>query len=152
MTLGVLSTETYSVYIGVVVIAAVLLIGTGWNIAFNTTNSLVAGSLCGFMHATVSLPGPPIMLLFQNESAKTFRSTVAAYLFLTSLLSLAMLYVVGRVGTNELRLAAAILPGTIFGYAFSFVLVKRFQDTKMSSVVLAFAGASGLGLILRGLY
>jgi uncharacterized membrane protein YfcA len=147
LLLSMFSTAAYTVFIGIAVISAALLIASGWNIAFNKRNSLIAGSLCGFMHATVSLPGPPIMLLFRNEPARVFRPTLAAYLLITSLLSLAMLYAVDRLGMLEFKLALAILPGTVLGYIVSFAFIGKIQDNPIKNVVLAFAFASGCVLL-----
>jgi uncharacterized membrane protein YfcA len=151
LLLGALSIDSYAVFIGFVVVLAAILVASGWHIAINTRNSLIAGSLCGFMHATVSLPGPPIMLLFRNQPAKVFRPTLAAYLLITSGLSLAMLYAVDRFGILELKLALSILPGTVLGYAMSFVFVRNIQHNPIRKAVLAFAITSGIVLIANGL-
>lgn len=47
---------SYVVLIGVLVVIATLLVFRGWTIAINKRNSLVAGLLCGFMHATGTGP------------------------------------------------------------------------------------------------
>lgn len=105
----------------------------------------------GFMHATVSLPGPPMMLLFRNEPAKVFRPTLAAYLSITSIVSLILLHAVDRFGVVELKLALAILPGTALGYAVSYVFLGRIKNKPVKRLVLAFALASGFALIARGI-
>ena len=151
LAFGRMSTDAYAILIGILVVAGTAMSMRGWSIPISAKSSLGAGTLCGFMHATVSLPGPPIMLLYQNEPAKVFRPTLAAYFFVTSLMSLAMLFFVGRLGTHEVQMGLAILPGSILGFAMSSAFVGRLQNRSLRSFVLLFAAASGCVLILKGL-
>jgi len=148
---GKMSINTYAILIGVIVLFATAMCIRGWSIPISRNNSLAAGTLCGFMHATASLPGPPIMLLYRNEPAKVFRPTLAAYFFLTSLVSLAMLFYLGRLGIREIQSGVAILPGSIFGYALSTAFIDRLQNRSLSTFILFFAAASGCLLILKGI-
>lgn len=141
----------YVFLIGLLLIVTASMSYQGLQIKVNTKNSVVAGGLCGFMHSTVSLPGPPIILLFQNERSNIFRPTVAAYLTITSIISLASLYAIGRLGTRELQLAIMILPGTLLGYVCSRFFIGNFQTNKIKSLVIFFASISGLLLIIKSL-
>ena len=151
LVFGKISSNAYAILIGVMVVIGSAMCMRGWSIPVSRNNSLAAGTLCGFMHATVSLPGPPVMLLYRNEPAKVFRPTLAAYFFLTSLMSLAMLFYMGRLGIHEIQLGLVILPGSILGYAVSAAFIDRLQNRSLSAFVLLFAAASGGLLILKGI-
>ncbi len=146
-----LTTDSYAVFVGGAILVAVGLVAGGWSFARNTSNSVIAGTACGFMHATVSLPGPPIMLLFRREPIEVFRPTLAAYFLITSLLSLLTLFVVDRLGGQELLLAGTILPGTLVGFLLSNLLLGRIPMGRLHHAVLVFAALSACGLLVRGL-
>ena len=148
---GKVSSNTYAILIGVMVVIATAMCMRGWSIPISRKNSLAAGTLCGFMHATASLPGPPIMLLYRNEPAKIFRPTLAAYFFVTSIMSLVMLFYLGRLGNHEVQLGLAILPGSILGYALSTAFIGHLQNRSLNTFILVFAAAGGCLLILKGI-
>jgi uncharacterized membrane protein YfcA len=78
-----------------------------------------AGIASGFMATTAGLGGPPVALVYQRESGLRIRGTLAAYFIVGTVLSLTALAWAGRFSSNEIRLSAFLIPGTVLGFFLS---------------------------------
>jgi len=67
------------------------------------------------------------------------------------LLSLIGLYVVGRFGWADVRLAALLLPGVLLGFALSAWTAARLDKRQTRAVVLTTSAAAGVMVVLEGL-
>jgi uncharacterized membrane protein YfcA len=150
--LSVVPAEDFAAPLGVLVLVAVAMTGSGIRVDPNPRTLAGAGLLAGFMGTTSSIGGPPLAMVYQHAPGDRLRGTLSVYFVVGCLMSLPMLAVVGRLGTYELMSGAALLPGIVLG----FVLSKRFTPWidrgYTRPAVLAVSAAAGLGVVLQALW
>lgn len=136
---------------GVLILFAVFLSVLGWKPVLNRLNSACAGWLSGFMGTITAIGGPPIALVYQNESGSSVRGNLAAFFLVTSIISLVILMFAGMMGWPQFVLAVAMCPGVALGFAASKPLANRFPYSAMRPLVLSIAAAAGLLAVYRAL-
>lgn len=144
-----LSQEKFTVIFGVLVIVAVLISISGFDVKVNTTNLITAGFLSGFMGTTVSISGPPIALLFQNEKGAKFRSMLSLFFLIGIMLSIPSLMIMGVFGMSEFLLGLILIPGTLIGVLLSRLFIKKLDKHSIKPYVLGLSSISGLLAILK---
>ncbi|HEC09115.1 MAG TPA: sulfite exporter TauE/SafE family protein [Acidimicrobiales bacterium] len=117
--LTIVARERLAVVFALAVIVAVALSASGIKARPTVLNFLAAGSFSGLMSTITGIGGPPIALVLQDENPSRLRSTLAWYFASGSIVSLTVLARVGRLGGQELRFAAVMLPGALVGFLLS---------------------------------
>ncbi|MEW6267774.1 MAG: sulfite exporter TauE/SafE family protein [Thermodesulfobacteriota bacterium] len=114
--------------IGVVVLAAVVLLGAG--VAPRDEPSLAAklaiGAVSGLLNGSTAMAGPPVIVYFlaTQRSAAASRASLLTYFFVLSLAGLASVAAAGLVSSRTWLLGALMLPAVVLGNA----LGDRFFD------------------------
>jgi uncharacterized membrane protein YfcA len=116
-------------------------------------NGPVALSLVGFTSGLLStstgLSGTPIALLVSTEELTKdgFRSSLAAYLWINTLVSLVLLKTTGLIPDRDLSLTALAFPALLIGYLLGSHFFERLSHTRFSQLVpflVIIAGLIGL--------
>ncbi len=113
---------------------------------------VAAGLISGVLGTIASIGGPPMALVYQNESGARIRSTMSGFFIAGTILSLAALRGVGRFGLYEVRLALLMLPALLAGYLLSGWTVGVVDRGYMRRAVLAVSAASGVVIVIRQLF
>jgi uncharacterized protein len=151
--LALLAPRLLVVLFGVLIVLGAAMTARGPALEPTRGTLLVAGFVSGFMGTAVAIGGPPVALVYQREEGRRIRGTLNGYFLVGSLFSLAALFAIGRLGADELRCAALLVPGVVLGWAGS-ASAARWLDSKRRGVriaVLAVSAASGLIVIGRQL-
>ena len=109
-----------------------------------------AGTLAGVMSTITSMGGPPMALLYLHVEGGRLRGTLAAFFSLGVVLSLGGLFLVGRFGWTEVRLAGQLLPGVLLGFALSAWTASRLDKRQTRAVVLTISAVAGVVVVLKG--
>lgn len=112
---------------------------------------VAAGLISGVLGTIASIGGPPMALVYQNESGARIRSTMSGFFIAGTILSLAALRGVGRFGLYEVRLALLMLPALLVGYVLSGWTVGVVDRGHARKAVLAVSAASGVVIVIRQL-
>lgn len=129
MTISLLSRDAFVVFTLVVLVLGIVL--TMKQVVWPRTPVVCAivGAVCGITGTTTSINGPPLgMLMAGASSLATIRSTLSAFLLLSSVFSLVALYAGGRFRADTMTLAAALIPGTIAGLMLSKRLLRVYGN------------------------
>src|SRR5690606_7138379 len=110
-----------------------------------------AGFASGTMGTATAIGGPPVALLYQHHEGPVLRSTLAVVFAVGTMVSLGAQAVAGVVAAWHLARAAALLPGTIAGLLASRVIARRIDGRPLRPAVLAYAAATAVVAIVRGL-
>lgn len=111
---------------------------------------LGAGLLSGIMGTTAAIGGPAVAVLYQREAGPLVRSTLAGYFIVGAAMSLAALFLVGRLGREEVELGIAMIPGILLGILAAHP-ARRFLDRGYTrNAILLVSGAAGLAAVVRG--
>ena len=136
--------EQLALWLGISVIAAVLLSLS--NVVLKPTPGALfsAGFLSGFMGTSTSIGGPPMALLYQHEENDFIRANMAAFFCVSCLMSLIMLATVGQFGMEHVLISLPLMPATLLGY---WVAMKTLQSIShqnlrhFSLLICAIAGS-----------
>jgi uncharacterized membrane protein YfcA len=145
--LAILPIENMKILLALVVLAGAvmgLLHGGGHP---TRTALFGAGAASGFMATVAALGGPPVALIYQRASGIRLRATLAAYFIVGTVVSLAALAAIDRLGTQEMRLAAALIPGTVLGYLLSRRAAAFLDAGYTRTAVLAVAALAAFSVI-----
>jgi uncharacterized membrane protein YfcA len=107
-----------------------------------------AGTASGFMATAAGLGGPPVALVYQRETGVRLRGTLAAYFIVGTVLSLAALAWAGRFGAEEMRLSAALIPGTVLGYFLSRPAAAYLDSGRTRIAVLVVSALAAVSVIV----
>lgn len=133
------------------VLLGVALTAAGWHLARTRPNLVGIGVLSGFMGTVSGIGGPPIALVYQRADGPTLRGTLARFFTMGNAISIPTLIVAGRLGGDELPLIAALLPGTLLGYAASGWLAGHLDKRAARPVILALSTAAAVAVLVRAL-
>ncbi len=100
------------------------------------------------MATAAGLGGPPVALVYQRESGVRLRGTLAAYFIVGTVLSLIALSWAGRFGTEEMRLATFLIPGTVLGYFMSRPAAAYLDGGRTRAAVLAVSALAAVSVIV----
>jgi hypothetical protein len=147
--LTLLSGDAIAIVFGALVLMAVGLTASGLHVVPRRATLVGAGALSGFMGTVSSIGGPPMALLYQHAAGPRIRGTLSVFFVLGTGLSLLALWFIGRLGAAELALAAALVPGTVLGFALSGRARRVLDGGYTRRAVLSVAAAAGLLVLLR---
>jgi uncharacterized membrane protein YfcA len=93
--------------------------------------------------------GPPAALLFKDSHGATVRASLA--LFFSGGLAVTVLFriLAGRITSDDLLLAALMLPGLVAGYLLSSRLRHRFDGDAIRPAILSVSMLAAAGLLIR---
>lgn len=121
--------NVFSLFIGGVTIASVILIALNLLRPFQHEKPwlFAAGAASGFLGGATAMSGPPLLVLGLNQRwrAESFRADLLAYFLLLAIATLFVYAWKGIISGKSLYLAAAGLPGLIFGFFLGTFLARR---------------------------
>jgi uncharacterized protein len=139
------------IFAGSVLIAA-LASASGWRPPVNRPILVGAGAASGFFGTIAGIGGPPVALLWQDAGGPALRASLARHFLAGALIAIPLLIFAGRLGPGEARLALALLPGTVVGFAASGPITRRVDGRRIRALVIALSAASAIVVALRELF
>jgi uncharacterized membrane protein YfcA len=151
LALRALAPGTLSLAIGILVLVAVGLSLYRGGLPRSRPMLVGAGLVSGVMGTTAAIGGPAVAVLYQRESGPLVRSTLAGYFIVGAVMSLVALFLVDRLGREEVVLGLAMMPGIVLGIAVADP-ARRFLDRGYTrNAILLVSAAAGLSAVVRGL-
>lgn len=136
---------------GVLILLAVLISLLVREVRIRGSRLIFAGALSGIMGTSAGIGAPVLALLYQHREGPVIRGTLAFLYMVSSIMMLALLHLAGRFSSAELISGFILMPGFIAGYLFSGRLAALVDTGYARPVVLVFATASAVLLIVRSL-
>jgi hypothetical protein len=142
-------------YIGVIItlFALASLLGLRRDFDNERTAYVVAGFLAGLLGGATSIPGPPLVLFFQNQrvAKEAFRANLIAF-FLSLYLVTIPMYALNGLVTWELAKASIIfVPPILIGAGAGVRLSHRIDEASFKKIVLVLVIITGFISILTAL-
>ncbi|MBD9626494.1 sulfite exporter TauE/SafE family protein [Ensifer sp. ENS06] len=147
--LAALSIEQLDLAVGVFTVVAAVTALIAPPFTPNRPSALGVGLFTGVTETATGIGGPPLALLYQHAKAPVLRATVALCFFVGEVMSLVVLAISGRVGSEQLLVALYLTPAVLLGSAVSKHVHGRIGGRGLRIAVLGFAIVSGLFLIVR---
>ena len=152
VTLLAISTRSLEAAFGVLTLAAVGLSTWGYHLRLTAPALVGAGVLSGFMGTTISVGGPAMAMVYQAEKGPVLRGTLARILIIGSVLSLAVVAVIGRFGRWEAVASLLLLPGVFLGFGLSSLLVGHLDKGHTKKAVLTLSTITGVAILVRAAF
>lgn len=135
-------------FVGLAVLAAVIISLLKLSAEPNKRNHLVAGFFCGITGTTSGIGGPPIALLYQHKHGDFIRANLSGFFLVGSVISLVGMGMVGFVTVQSWIYALLFLPSTLFGVVLGRKLKAYLKPTFMRPAILSLCSASAVAVIL----
>jgi uncharacterized membrane protein YfcA len=151
LLLGAATAQVLDFFIGVVVLGAVAIVGSGVHIRRTAFTKGTAGAVSGVTGVVSSIGGPPLALIYSSEDSDTIRSTIAAVFSIGVTMSLFFRWAAGHVTMRDIVVAGILLPAVIVGLAVSVVVKDRVSKDHVRLGILVVSGLAALGLLIRAI-
>jgi uncharacterized membrane protein YfcA len=151
MLLAAVPERALGLPLGLLVLVAVGLTAVKWSPRPTRPALLVAGTASGFLATAASIGGPPMALLYSRSAGARLRSTLSVFFVVAAAVAIGALAIGGRLGTHELRVSAALLPGVVIGFWLSGPLRGVVDRGRTRPVILALSALAALGAMVEGL-
>ncbi len=145
------SSSAMSLVLGGTVLLAVLASLSSYKIATNSRTLFTAGMLSGIMGTAVSIGGPPMALLLQNESGDRIRANLAAFFVVGCLLSLGALAMGGLFDAEKLSYGLLLMPPVLIGSWLAGKVAHKIDKEMIRRALLFLCSISGLVAILTSI-
>ncbi len=120
------------------------------NFEVNDRTRIAGGVASGVVGTVAALGGTPLALVYQDRSGAELRSTLAISFVVGILMSLAGLWLAGKVEVRHALLALELLPCLLVGLWASRWVVERLDERWLRPTVLAFATVAGVAVVFLG--
>lgn len=143
--------QNLSLLFGAMVLLAIGISLTGWEVPLTSLNLFGAGTLSGFMGTTSSIGGAPIALVYQRQKGPRLRGTLSGIFVLGTIISILSLLVIGHFGLREMVIAGVLIPGVFLGFILSSQTAKIMDKGFLRPAVLIASALSGVVVIVRSI-
>lgn len=117
--LAIVPERRLQLLLGLAMLLSTGLAATNLRIAPNPVSLLGAGTMAGITGTLTSIGGPPMALIYRDETGPRLRGTLNAFFVFGSSVSLIGLWLSGHVGNAQALAALAMMPGAPVGFYFS---------------------------------
>jgi uncharacterized protein len=149
--LAVASLRALGIVVGGMVLAVVALSLRQAVVPRNRVTLVTAGVVSGVTGTATSIGGPPVALLYQDQSGPRVRATLSVYFVIGNSVALAALALSGRLPGRDILAGLVFIGCATVGFAVAAGL-RRFLDAgRTRAAVLASAAGSALILIVHSI-
>jgi uncharacterized protein len=152
VAVAALSPRAWSITFAALVLAAVAVSASGYQVAPTSRILLAAGAVYGFMNTAASIGGPSMALVYQRSSGAQLRSTLAGFFLVGSCVSLAGLAAFGEVGGRKALSGLGLLPALAAGLALSRPAARHLDAGRTRAAVLVVSALSAGFLLVRAAF
>lgn len=135
--------------VAVTVLILVVLTAAGRAPRRTTSTMVGAGTVSGFFAATAGIGGPPVALMFHDDSGPNVRGSMGGFFVVGTTITLVGLAVAGRLGAHELRWGLALAPAAVVGFFLSGPLLPVVDRGYMRPAILVVSSAAAIGIVIR---
>ncbi|KII76542.1 sulfite exporter TauE/SafE family protein [Vibrio renipiscarius] len=149
--LVMVSGSALALWLGVLVLFAVLVSLLPIRIEPTPMRMGIAGFFSGFFGTSSAIGGPPMALLLQHQEANQLRGNLSAFFVFSSLISLGVQIPVGFLNLHHLWITLPLLPAAYLGYRLARATTDSLPKEKIRIGALALCSVSGATAVWQGL-
>lgn len=138
-------------FIAVVVLGAVVVIGSGVTITRTRATKLAIGLASGITGAASAIGGPPLALLYHRDRGAVIRSSLALIFLIGQFTNLVALGVAGQLSWRPVQLAFVLTPAMAIGYLMSGTVKDHVEGAPLRIGALSISTLAALVLLARTL-
>jgi uncharacterized membrane protein YfcA len=149
--LSIATERTLGIVIGVIVLLAVGVLGSGISVKLSRTSRVIAGTISGFSGTSAGIGGPPIALLYGRQSGPVVRSTLGAIFTIGITVNLVILTALGVLTETDIGVAVLLTPAVAVGFLISGRLRPHVDGERVRTGILIVSSIAALSLLVRSL-
>ncbi|MBW3698269.1 sulfite exporter TauE/SafE family protein [Vibrio sp. T187] len=149
--LVMVSTNVLSLWLGFLVVFAVIVSLLPFRIEPTPMRMGVAGFFSGFFGTSSAIGGPPMALLLQHQEANQLRGNLSAFFVFSSIISLIVQIPAGFLTLHHLYITIPLIPASWLGYKLAMLTTQSLPKEKIRIGALALCSISGFTAIWQGL-
>ncbi|WP_417877778.1 sulfite exporter TauE/SafE family protein [Vibrio sp.] len=144
------STEALTLWIGILVLFAVIVSVLPFRIEPTPGRMTFAGFFSGLFGTSSAIGGPPMALLLQHQEANQLRGNLSAFFVFSSIISLIVQIPAGFFTWNHLLITIPLLPAAALGYWLAIKTTQSLPKEKIRIGALTLCFVSGFTAIVQG--
>ncbi len=148
--LKLLSAPALDVLMSVMVLVGVALVVSSATFRRTNWSEFVAGGASGVMGMVSAIGGPPVALLYRNDTGPTVRANLGLVFAIGVCITIAVRTGAGEVSLDEVVIGLAFIPAVLLGLRASRGLLPRVEGPGLRNAIVVVAGAAALMLLVRG--
>lgn len=148
--LKLLSSAKLDVLMSLMVIVGVALVVTRSHFRRTPAREFGAGVASGTMAMVSAIGGPPIALLYRNDSGPTVRANLGLVFAVGLTITISVRAAAGEMSWDEVVIGGALLPAVWLGLRASRRLIPNVDGPRLRHVIVIVAGGAAALLLARG--
>lgn len=148
--IAIASPRVLDIVMASIVLFAVAVLTTGYDIPRTRITQLVAGTASGLMSYVSAIGGPALAVIYRDASGETLRSSLAAVFSIGLVITLGARFGTGQVTWTDAHIALCLLPAIGVGLVASRGLTGKVEGRPLRITILVVATLAAVGLLLRG--
>ncbi len=149
--LAVVPERRLQLVLGAVMLVSTALAATSLRITPSPLSLLGAGTMAGITGTLTSVGGPPMALIYRDETGPRLRGTLNAFFVFGVIISLIGLTLAGHFGREEAVLALGIVPGAPLGFVLSRHAAGILDRGYTKPVVLVLSAVAAALVVVKAL-
>lgn len=135
--------------IALLVLVALIVVYSGFQLPITTRTLLGVGALSGFMGTTASIGGPPMAMLYYGQAGPRIRGTLSGIFIFGTLMALIGLAAIGRFRLPELVLGLSLTPALFAGFWASRYAARALDRGYIRPAIFGVSGTAALISLVR---
>ncbi len=148
--LVMVSTQWLSLWLGLLVLFAVVVSLLPFRVEPTPKRMAVAGFFSGFFGTSSAIGGPPMALLLQHQEANQLRGNLSAFFVFSSIISLIIQWPAGHLTLHHLWLTIPLIPAAWLGYKLAILTTHSLPKQKIRYGALTLCFISGVTAVYNG--
>lgn len=150
--LSVATDRALDVFIGTLVLVAVLILASGVKLVRNQGVEFGLGIFAGISSYVSAIGGPPVALLYSKDEGPTVRATLGLIFLIGASLTLVVRSFAGDVTSADVVLGLALLPAAGVGFALSSWLKDRVAPDHLRVGIFIVSSIAAVALLGRAVF
>ncbi|MCK6264309.1 sulfite exporter TauE/SafE family protein [Vibrio sp. ZSDE26] len=142
--LVLVSTDTLALWLGILVLFAVVVSSLPYRLEPTPMRMGVAGFFSGLFGTSAGIGGPPMALLLQHQEAAQLRGNLSAFFVFSSVISLIIQIPAGFLNSHHLWITVPLIPAAWLGYRLALATTQSLPKEKIRIGALLLCSVSGV--------
>ncbi|WP_391091587.1 TSUP family transporter [Vibrio sp. NH-UV-68] len=149
--LVMVSTDLLALWLGFLVLLAVVVSLLPFRIEPTPTRMGIAGFFSGFFGTSSAIGGPPMALLLQHQEANQLRGNLSAFFVFSSIISLIIQVPAGFLTLHHLWISVPLIPAAWLGYMLARATTQTLPKQQIRIGALLLCSISGGTAVWQGM-
>jgi len=138
--------------IGLLVLAAVIVLASGVHLTRNRSIEFGAGVFAGVASYVSTIGGPPVALLYSREEGPTIRATLGLVFLMGMSVTLTVRIVAGDITRMDVVYGLSLMPAAAMGFALSSWIKERIAPSHLRLGVFVLSSLAAVALLGRAAF